>query len=338
MNHIVSSSLMREYEKKRSKAQAECEKRALELMEKHPSLKAIENQIRDIGMSVSKKILSIGSDGSHQLSINLANQMDDLKEKRGRLLQSLNISPSIFLPKYECTLCDDTGFTKSSGEICSCYKQVLLRTAYRQVNLELLDRENFSNFEAEYYANKPNPELFSSSLSPRENILKIKERCLSFIESFESPEDKNLLFTGETGTGKTFMSNCIAHELLNRGRTVIYQTEPVLMDIIMNYKMRFEKPQNFNEEMYTALLETDLLIIDDLGTESLNSSRFSELFNILNSRLLLQESRGTKTILSTNLSLEQLWKRYDDRIISRIMGNFDIIRFFGDDIRLQKKR
>jgi len=338
MNHIVSSSLIYEYEKKRSKAVAECEKRTLELMETYPSLKAIENQIREVGLSISKKILSLGSDSSHELSINLTKQMQELKQKRERLLQSLHISPSEFLPKYECLYCDDTGFSKDSGEACSCYKQVLLSTAYRQSGLEILYKENFQAFNPDYYSDKPNPEVYSSNLSPRENILMIKERCLSFIENFESPEDKNLLFTGEPGIGKTFLSNCITRELLNNGRTVIYQTEPILLDIIMNYKMRFEKPQYFNDEMYTALLEADLLIIDDLGTESLNSSRFSELFNILNSRLLTQENRKTKTILSTNLSLEQLWKHYDDRIISRVMGNFDICRFFGDDIRIKQKR
>jgi len=338
MKHTIPSSLIFEYEKKRSKSEAECQQRTLELLDKYPTLKALENQIKSSGLALSKKILSLGSDSSRELSINLTNQMQELKEKRKRLLQSLHISPSDFLPKYECLYCDDTGFAKDSGETCSCYKQVLLSTAYRQASLEILYKENFEAFNPDYYSDKQNPDLYSSNLSPRENILMIKDRCTSFIENFDNSEDKNLLFTGEPGLGKTFLSNCIASELLNSGRTVIYQTAPLLLDIIMDYKMRFDKPASFNEEMYNCLFEADLLIIDDLGVESLNSARFSEFFNILNSRLLTQENRKTKTILSTNLSLEQLWKHYDDRIISRIMGNFDMCRFFGNDIRIKQKR
>ena len=132
--------------------------------------------------------------------------------------------------------------------------------------------------------------------------------------------------------GKTFMSNCIANELLKNGKTVLYQTAPVMLDSIIDY--RFGKNNEFN---YNDLLNVDLLIIDDLGTENLNNIKLSELFNILNTRLLNQNHHITKTIISTNLSLNNLFKTYDERIFSRLVGYYNICRFFGEDLRYLNK-
>ena len=143
---------------------------------------------------------------------------------------------------------------------------------------------------------------------------------------------KNLLFTGNTGLGKSFLSSCIANEILKQGKTVLYQTSPIMFDSIIDY--RFGK-DNISKDIYDNLLSVDLLIIDDLGTESMNKMKFSELFNIINSRLL-NNNKITKTIISTNLSLNNLFSTYDERIVSRFIGNYDICLFFGDDIRLKK--
>ena len=136
------------------------------------------------------------------------------------------------------------------------------------------------------------------------------------------------MFTGNTGLGKTYLTNCIANELLKQGKTVLYQTAPVMLDSILDY--RFGKNNEFN---YNDLLNADLLIIDDLGTECSNNMKFSELFNILNTRLLNQNNHVTKTIISTNLSLNHLFKTYDERIFSRLVGYYNICRFFGEDLR-----
>ena len=134
--------------------------------------------------------------------------------------------------------------------------------------------------------------------------------------------------------GKTFMSNCIANEILKKGKTVLYQTAPVMLDTIIDY--RFNKG-NISRDFYDNILNVDLLIIDDLGTETINNMKFTELFNIINTRLL-NCHKQTKTIISTNLSLDNLFSTYDERIVSRIVGNYDICYFFGDDIRFKKKR
>ena len=135
--------------------------------------------------------------------------------------------------------------------------------------------------------------------------------------------------------GKTFMSNCIAKELLKKGKTVLYQTAPVLLESVIDYKMN--KQKNLYDNIYDSILTTDLLIIDDLGTETVNTMKISELFTILNTRILNFNNKVTKTIISTNLSLRNLYSTYDERIVSRIVGNYDICYFFGDDIRFKKK-
>lgn len=131
------------------------------------------------------------------------------------------------------------------------------------------------------------------------------------------------------------MSNCIANELLKKGKTVLYQTAPVLLETVINDKMSKNKTQK-QKDFYKNVLESDLLIIDDLGTEFLNSMLLSELFTIINTRILNFNSKVTKTIISTNLNIEEIFRRYEERIGSRIAGYYDIYQFFGEDLRLKK--
>ena len=133
------------------------------------------------------------------------------------------------------------------------------------------------------------------------------------------------------------MSNCIASELLKNGKTVLYQTAPVLLESVIDYKLNKNKYQNnINNNIYISVLNTDLLIIDDLGTESLNSMKLSELFTILNTRILNLNNKITKTIISTNLNINQIFENYEERIGSRIAGYYDIYYFFGDDLRFKE--
>lgn len=130
------------------------------------------------------------------------------------------------------------------------------------------------------------------------------------------------------------MSNCIAQELLKSGKTVLYQTAPVLVESVIDYKM--SKQKNLGDNIYQSVLNVDLLIIDDLGTESLNSMKLSELFTILNTRILNLNHKITKTIISTNLNIKDIFNSYEERIGSRIAGYYDIYYFFGDDLRFKK--
>lgn len=131
------------------------------------------------------------------------------------------------------------------------------------------------------------------------------------------------------------MSNCIAKELLKEGKTVLYQTAPVLLESVIDYKMNRQK--DISDNIYKSVLEADLLIIDDLGTESLNSMKLSELFTILNARILNLNHRITKTLISTNLNINDIFRHYEERIGSRIAGYYDIYYFFGEDLRFKNK-
>ncbi len=130
------------------------------------------------------------------------------------------------------------------------------------------------------------------------------------------------------------MSNCIAAELLNKGKTVLYQTAPILLESVIDYK--FNKHNSISENIYKSILDCDLLIIDDLGTETINSMKLSELFTIINTRILNLNNKITKTIISTNLDINDIFKHYEERIGSRIAGYYDIYYFLGNDLRFKK--
>ena len=161
-------------------------------------------------------------------------------------------------------------------------------------------------------------------------MVKIKKLAENFVENFDNSDTKNLLFCGSTGLGKTFLSTCIANELIKNGKSVLYVSASTLFDEIIDYK--FGKTKS---NIMESCLSADLLIIDDLGTETLNPLKQTEIFNVINSRLLNQNGKITKTIISTNLSLQQIYETYEERISSRIIGNYDACLFFGEDIRLK---
>lgn len=238
-------------------------------------------------------------------------------------------------PLYECSICKDTGFvldTNGKTTLCNCIKQKIFDIDFNRSNIGNLEKENFDKFSLDLYSDEVNEEKYRAKISPKKNISNIKDISLKFVANFDNPEEKNLLFTGNTGLGKTFLSNCIAKEILALGKTVLYQTAPIMLDNIIDY--RFGKSDY--SEIYNNIINVDLLIIDDLGAEATNSSKISELFNIINARLLNSNNHVTKTIISTNLNMNNLMDTYSERIFSRLASYYNICRFFGDDIRLAK--
>jgi len=324
--------LLTEYEKKRMNAIYQAEERKFELYNKEPKLEEIDSKLSKEAINISKQIII---EKNSSLVKELNDKLEILKEEKKKILDSLNISDDYLKPHFECSDCDDTGYITNSYEsvMCHCLKQKLFDLEYNKSNISNLENENFNKFNFDLYSNEVNEEKYHSKISPRKNIEFIYNLSKNFIDNFENKEQKNLLFTGNTGLGKSFLSSCIAGELLKQGKTVLYQTAPVMLDTIMDY--RFGK-QGSSKDIYDNLLNVDLLIIDDLGTECINNMKFSELFNIINTRLL-NSNKVTKTIISTNLSLDNLFSTYDERIVSRLVGNYDICHFFGDDIRFIKK-
>lgn len=334
MASTILKNLLKDLEHSKLKAEMDLETRKKNLYLKIPKLQELDDEINSYAINTMKSLLySNSSDTINSLKEHIAN----LKAEKKKILYDNNIDSSFFNPKYECPKCNDTGYIykENKSYLCNCIKQKIFNIEFNKSNICNISKENFSTFNLDFYSNEINFEKYKEKISPRDNILKIRDITNSFINNFDNPAEKNLLFTGNTGLGKTFLSNCIADELLKTGKTVLYQTSPNMLDAIINYK--FDKP-NASYDIYNNLLNVDLLIIDDLGTECINSMKFTELFNIINSRLLNQYNHITKTLISTNLSLKDLHQNYDGRIFSRLIGHYNICKFFGDDIRFIKKQ
>ena len=339
------NSLLVEYEQKRIKAEFDLEKRKKELYKKYPRLEEIEDQISQIAITQTKEFLNyqlkrekINKD-KNDIIKELENKIKKLKEEKENILKEANIQESYLKPIYECPICKDTGYIRnntSETTMCKCLKQKLIDISYNKSNLVNLQNQNFEKFDDKIFSDEINIDKYKFKISPRKNINNIRKASEKFINNFDDINTKNLLFSGNTGLGKSYMSNCIANELLKRGKTVLYQTAPVLLEKIIDNKFSKYKTREMTE-FNDRTLDVDLLIIDDLGTECLNSMKLSELFTILNTRLLNLNNRSTKTIISTNLNIEQIFNIYEERIGSRIAGYYDIYHFFGDDLRFKIK-
>lgn len=319
------SDILNEYEEIRQASKAKTEENKKRAFSRIPRLKEIEAEMVKISLEITKSILN-KSDNVDELLSTLQNRLLDLKIEKAELLMQNNFPKDYLEIKYNCPTCKDTGFVE--GKKCKCYIQKEIDYLYKQSNMQNIIRtENFEHFKFDYY---PNEVISGSNISPLDNIKKIYQACVYFVRDFDS-SNKNLLFIGKTGLGKTFLSHSIAKKLLDSGRSVIYQTASELIDLIRKYKFDFDNEDN-NAPLLNELYCCDLLIIDDLGTEL--STQFSNLalYNIINKRLINKKSM----IISTNLDIDELINLYSGRITSRIFGNFETYEFIGKDIRLQK--
>ena len=337
MDNSVLKTVLREYEIKRNKAIQDAENRKRELLEVNPHLSEIESELAHISIDISKAILNSESAEQKKLLADLKKKSNELIKEKNAFLKDLSKDSNYLKPQFECKHCKDTGYIEKDGtsKMCNCLKQKIFNIYYNKSNIGNLQKENFSKFNLNVFSNEKNQEAYKSKISPRENMEIIKEKAMNFIENFDDPEEKNLLFTGNTGLGKTFLTNCIANEILSQEKTVLYQTAPVMFEEIINAKFGKE---NSNFDLMKNILTCDLLIIDDLGTEHTSELYITELFTIINTRLLNQNNKITKTIISTNLRPDEIEKIYTTRISSRLAGYYRILRFFGDDLRFKKRK
>lgn len=287
-----------------------------------PRLKEIDDTISAISLKQARKLL----DGDTHALAALKTELQLLFTEKKELLASSQLPPDYLEPLYTCPDCKDTGF--ADGHKCHCFQKAIIDFLYSQSNLkEILEKENFASCSLEYYSHHHiDPLTGRSSYEAMQTALK---SCHSFVDTF-STEFHNILLYGDTGIGKTFLSHCIAKELIERSFSVLYFTASTLFTIFA--KHTFDKDTEASET-YEHIYSCDLLLIDDLGTEFSNSFTVSQLFICLNERILRQKS----TIISTNLALEDLKNVYSERIFSRITSSYTVLRLTGDDIRIQKK-
>lgn len=324
MKDILLRKIRDEYDQKRHRAFNEAEKRKENIYKALPMLEELDKQIALAGIELSKIVLLKPENFEEEIT-KARNKIDSYREEKKVVLKQNSLTEEDFKPVFECKECEDTGYT-SSQEKCKCYKQKIIESLYDMSNIKYrLQKENFNLFDIGVFSDEKFKE---ERLSPRQNMKNILEACGNFCLNFNR-ESPSLLFHGTTGVGKTFMCNCIASELIEKGKTVIYQTASNLIEVIEEHKFKKTDEAVISKENYNYLFECDLLIIDDLGTELNNSFTNSELFNIINARMISDK----KTIISTNLPLADLALVYSDRIISRIFNEFAIFKFFGKDLR-----
>lgn len=271
------SEILKEYEKIREKESLALKNRRKEIKMKLPKVLELEQEIAKLSIEMSINILKNPDKSEEYISI-IKNKITDLRVKKSEFLVSNGYDMNFLEMRYNCNTCKDTGFVNNKR--CSCYKQKLIKLYYNDSDLKhILKTNNFSNFNFEYFTNEKTD--FHSD-TPRKNIEKILNKMWHFIENFDKT-DENFMFIGTPGTGKTFLSNCIAKELLDRGNFVVYRTSDELIQNLRSIKF------NNDKHLEDILINCDLLIIDDLGTESINEFSKVELFNFINKKLLMRK-------------------------------------------------
>ncbi len=314
--------LMRAYEERQLRNRRIVMQRIDDVYRTLPRLSEIDDTISSLSVEQAKKLI----DGDETALVRLHDSINTLVSEKQLLLSEHGYPKDYFEPPYACADCKDTGYI--GGRKCHCFEQAAIDLVYTQSNIRrILETENFAHFSYAYYSDEQiNPATGLSSLA---TVRQAVRDCQDFVRTFDT-EFHNLFFYGDTGIGKTYLSNCVAKELLDSGHSVIYFTAPSLLHVFE--KNAFDRTKDSDED-YGRILECDLLIIDDLGTELANAFTVSQLFLCLNERILRQKS----TIISTNLGLGQLAEIYSERTFSRISSNYTIIKLFGNDIRIQKK-
>ena len=313
--------IMREYSRRQSQVQHVLEEHRREAFAKVPRLLEIDQTVAGLSAEKIRSMLS-GKPGS----------VDELKEEGAALaaertaLLLENGFPADYLePHYFCPSCQDTGYI--DGHKCACFKKAEIELLYTQSNLaEILQKENFDHFSFEWYSDTMKNE--ATGLTARDTAKRAYDMARNFVRDFDS-RFQNLFLYGSTGVGKTFLSHCIAHDLLESSHCVLYFSAFDLFDRLAQTAFSRKSETDPGEEF---ILDCDLLIIDDLGTELTNSFVSSQLFLCINERI----ARRKSTIISTNLKLEDFSSTYSERTFSRIASNYQMIKLIGNDIRIQK--
>ena len=326
IQNAIYKDISRNYERLRMDAERERLSRQEEVYEKIPGIRAIDDEIAAVGIKMAKAVI-MREKTSEEAALQAKSEIDALKNEKQRLLAEKGYAPDYLEPEYACEKCKDTGYV--DGKKCGCFSKMLLEAVHARSGLGSgADDVSLGDFDMSLYSDKP---YGNAAKTPYENMKSNFETVQDFIANFGN-EYKNLLFYGETGLGKTFLCKCIAHELLDEGRFVMYVTAPQLFKMIEDERFSRtddEEPSKFLED----IMEAELLIIDDLGSEFSTVLTASETFNIINTRIIDRKP----TVISTNLTPSDWANHYSDRIISRLAGDYELLKFYGEDIRWKKK-
>ncbi len=351
MTHEIHKAMGAEFAARRAVGKAQGDAKREEAYTRLPELKRIDEQLN--ALHILKTYLRLRKPLPESLSATMKELLPDLqsgeikkveafieklKARKKTLLTQLELSEADFKPVFQCPICQDTGFLPDAplGTPCNCYKIILVEKLRKMANLPS-DLDTFDSFNAEYYPDEANPEVYGIQQSPRQHMLRIKEICETFVERFVYADTPNLLFVGRSGVGKTFFGSCVASRLLEKGIPALYMPVSALFKPFAAAAFASDEEKEMLQTMKDLILNVELLIIDDLGTEKQTATRYEEMLEILNTREMNGRKHPCKTIITTNMTPQNLFDTYGERVASRILGTFDVLRFCGDDIRLKRK-
>jgi len=297
-------------------------KRINEVYKKIPSMESLDKNIRELGYIIIQDGLK-GDDTAKK-----ENDLKQLRIEKARILEANGFEKDYMEIRYHHPICKDTGFVGT--KICSCRKQLIIDQNYSQSNIRsLISRENFRNFDDSLFSDNPYKDY---PITPYQNIQHIKKSLYGFINDFDK-QNNNLYIFGDVGRGKTYLLNSIAKEILDRNYSVLYMTSSRLFKFLNDYNWAFEEARAKHQEQFDFILDCDLLIIDDLGSEASSKNDSANLFEVVNNRMIA----GKPIIFSTNYDETMLSETYGDRIFSRIIGNSEVYEIFGEDLRLKTR-
>lgn len=312
---------------RRLKAEKDVDKRRSEIYSKIPRAEEIEKLISTCGIKAAKAVVR-GGDVVSEMEA-LRDQNLALQNELSNLLVQYGYPADVFEPHYYCKKCKDTGYYDVNGKtvVCSCLKNALVACACAELNRNApLSLSTFETFSLDYYDKNEDAQI---GTSPYKQMNRILNYCKNYANNFEK-NSESILMKGATGLGKTHLSLAIANEVIKKGYGVIYSSAPTLMTRL---EKNFFSNGSKDDSTENMLLECDLLIVDDLGTEFHGQFSISQLYNIFNSRMLSNKP----IIINTNLTMRELEKIYNERFVSRISGNAQKLDFLGKDIRIRKK-
>lgn len=310
---------------RRLNAEKEADRRRAAIYKKLPRTKELEKEISHCGIQAARAVIS-GGNVTEEMK-NLRDRNLAMQSELAEILTSNGYDKDVFEPSYSCKRCSDTGYYDENGRtlVCNCLKQALVSCACEELNRTApLSLSTFESFSLDYYDKEVDSK---TGISPCNHMSKILRYCQNYADNF-TKNSESILMKGATGLGKTHLSLAIANEVIKKGYGVIYVSAPSLMQKLE--KQYFSRNDDVATDM---LIECDLLIVDDLGTEFHSQLSVSLMYNIFNSRMLANKP----VIINTNFDLRELEKNYTERFVSRVIGNAQKLDFLGSDIRVRKK-
>lgn len=317
----IYAQIKREMERYRDYAINKTDEEIKLIYEKYPRLKEIDKELKNAGSHMLKETLRRRGEDRDKLVKEFKEHYANLEKEKQSILDNAGISQDMLKPKFRCRLCEDTGIYKDKE--CKCMKKRRIEKMYTLSNIhENMKEQNFEKFDSSLFSKEP----ILNGVSQYDRILEISDTCREGIAGMEKTPFY-ALFMGGVGLGKTFLCSCLAKFAMEMGYSVVYATAYDIADVLV--KVKFNRATGEDYETLDLINSCDLLIVDDLGTEGINSATNTEIFTVINNRLLNKKS----LIISTNLSLKDINRIYGERVFSRFMGGFKMCQFIGRDLR-----